>query len=115
MDYSPPGSSVHGILQARILEQVAIFSSRESSPPRDQTLLSCASCVGKGDITNTLMFRERIERLKNQNLVKAGTSLAQNVLPESYLCMKLQLNHRKCCRELPPLTMGLPPDKPTGS
>ena len=33
MDYSPPGSSVHGILQARILEWVAISSSRRSSQP----------------------------------------------------------------------------------
>ena len=31
MDYSPPGSSVHGILQARILEWVAMSSSRGSS------------------------------------------------------------------------------------
>ena len=37
MDYSPPGSSVHGILQIRILEWVAIPFSRESFPPRDQT------------------------------------------------------------------------------
>ena len=34
MDYSPPGSSVHGILQARILEYVFISFSRGSSPPR---------------------------------------------------------------------------------
>ena len=38
MDCSVPGSSVYGILQARILEWVAIFFSRESSCPRDQTL-----------------------------------------------------------------------------
>ena len=38
---SPPSSSVHGILQAGILEQVAISSSRGSSPPRDQTGVSC--------------------------------------------------------------------------
>ena len=37
MNYSPPGSSVHGILQARILEWVAMLSSRGSSQPRDQT------------------------------------------------------------------------------
>ena len=37
MDCSPPGSAVHGILQARILEWVAIPFSRESSRPRDQT------------------------------------------------------------------------------
>ena len=35
MDCSPPGSSVHGISQARILEQVAVPSSRGSSRPRD--------------------------------------------------------------------------------
>ena len=40
MDCSPPGSSVHGILQARILEWVAISFSRESSWPRDQTQAS---------------------------------------------------------------------------
>ena len=40
MDYSPPGSTVHGILQARILEWFAISYSRESSWPRDQTLVS---------------------------------------------------------------------------
>jgi len=33
MDYSPPGSSVHGIIQARILEWVATSFSRGSSPP----------------------------------------------------------------------------------
>ena len=41
MDCSPPGSSVHGILQARILEWVAILFSRGSSPPRDQAQHSC--------------------------------------------------------------------------
>ena len=41
MDCSLPGSSVHGILQARILEQVAISFSRGSSWPRDRTQVSC--------------------------------------------------------------------------
>ena len=40
MDCSPPGSSVHGILQARILEWVVISFSRGSSQPRDQTWVS---------------------------------------------------------------------------
>ena len=40
MDCSPPGSSVHGILQARIPEWVAISFSRGSSRPRDQTQVS---------------------------------------------------------------------------
>ena len=40
MDCSPPGSSVHGIIQARILEWVTIFSSRWCSPARDPTCVS---------------------------------------------------------------------------
>ena len=41
MDHDPPGPSVLGILQARILEWVAIPSSRGSSGPRDRTWVSC--------------------------------------------------------------------------
>ena len=40
MDCSPPGSSVHGILQARVLESVAVPFSRGSSQPRNQTQVS---------------------------------------------------------------------------
>ena len=47
MDCSPPGFSVHGIFQARILERVAISSSREYSRPRDQTHISCISFIGR--------------------------------------------------------------------
>ena len=43
MDCSPPGSSVHGILQASILEWVTMPSSRGSSQPRDQTRVSLMS------------------------------------------------------------------------
>ena len=48
LDCSPPGSSVHGIFQARILEWVAISYSRGSSWPRDQTRVSCISCLTGG-------------------------------------------------------------------
>ena len=63
MDCSPPGSSVNGILQARILECMAMPSSRESSQPRDQTLVSriagrfftvWASKEALGSISSTL-------------------------------------------------------------
>ena len=47
MDCSPPGSSVHGTFQARILEWVAISSSRGSSLPRDRTHVSSVSCIGR--------------------------------------------------------------------
>ena len=41
MDSSPPGSSVHRTLQARILQWVALSFSRGSSPPRNRTSVSC--------------------------------------------------------------------------
>ena len=41
MDCSLPGSSIHGIFQASILEWVAIFFSRGISPTQDQTRVSC--------------------------------------------------------------------------
>ena len=47
MDFSWSGSSVCGILQARILEWVAIPSSRRSSLPRDWTCLFYVSCIGR--------------------------------------------------------------------
>ena len=47
MDYRPAGSSVHGIFQARILEQVSISFFRGSSQPRDRTRISCISCIGR--------------------------------------------------------------------
>ena len=47
MNYSPPGSSVHGILLARILEWATISSPRESSGPTDQSAISYVSCIGR--------------------------------------------------------------------
>ena len=44
---SPPGSSVHGISQARTLESVAISYSRGSSRLWDRTCVSCISCTGR--------------------------------------------------------------------
>ena len=51
MNCSPPGSSVHGILQARILEWVAIPFSGKSSQPRDQMHVSCSFCIAGGFFT----------------------------------------------------------------
>ena len=56
---SLPGSSVHGILKARILEWVAMPSSRGSSPPRDRTHVSDVSCSGT---FNIYMERQKTEQ-----------------------------------------------------
>ena len=47
VDCSPQSSSVHGILQARIPEWVAMPSSTRSSRPRDRTHVSCGFCIGR--------------------------------------------------------------------
>ena len=44
---SLPGSSVHGILEAGMLELVAMLSSRGSSQPKDQTCVSYVSFIGR--------------------------------------------------------------------
>ena len=49
--WSPPGSPIHGILQARILEWVAVSSSRGSSRPRDQARVSHGSFIARGFFT----------------------------------------------------------------
>ena len=46
VDCNSPGS-VHGIFQARILEQVAVSYPRGPSPPRDQTCIACIFCISK--------------------------------------------------------------------
>ena len=57
MDCSPPGSSVHGILQARILEWVAMSFSRGYSWPRDWTSISCVSCIGRQVLTTSIKWK----------------------------------------------------------
>ena len=52
LDCSPPGSSVHGICQARILEWVAIPFSKGSSQSRDQIHLSCIFRIGRQILYN---------------------------------------------------------------
>ena len=71
MDCTPPGSSVHGILQARILECAAMPSSKESSRPRDHTRVSCICCVA-GEFFTLISI---------SYLSKSHTS------PESLLCL----------------------------
>ena len=58
IDYSPPGSPVHGILQVRILEWVVISYSRGSCWPRDWTHISCVSCIGRWGVFIRWAIRE---------------------------------------------------------
>ena len=70
MDYSPPGSSIHGIIQARILKWVAISFSRRSSQPRVQT---CVSCIGR-EVLYHCATREALTQLHHSLLTPDGCS-----------------------------------------
>ena len=69
MDFSPPGSSVHEILQARILEWVAISFSRRSSQPRDRTWVSCITgrCFTYCATRKFLRDKEEMEKDAEEN------------------------------------------------
>ena len=60
MDCSPPISSVHGILQTKMLEWVAIPFSRGYSPPRDQTWVSCRLILYHLSQNNAILVRVRV-------------------------------------------------------
>ena len=59
MNYSPPGSSVHEILQGRILKWVAISFSEGSSRPRDQTSVSYIPVLAGGFIISRATWEAR--------------------------------------------------------
>ena len=64
VDYRLPGSSVHRVFQPRVLEWVAISSSRVSLP-RDQTHGSCVSCVGRQVLYHWATWEALIDRDPN--------------------------------------------------
>ena len=67
MDCSQPGSSIHGIFQARILEWVATSFSRVSSQPRDRTLISC---IAGGFLTDWTTREETLAFLSHPKLME---------------------------------------------
>ena len=69
MDCSLPVSFVHGILQARILEWVAILLSRGSSPPRDKT---CVSCI-VGRYFTIWATKEKLQHRTNGSFISLFT------------------------------------------
>ena len=72
VDCSPPGSSVHGILQARILEWVAIPLSRGSSQSRDQTWVSCIASLVAQVVKNLPAMQEAQVRFLGQETQEKG-------------------------------------------
>ena len=87
LDYRSPSSSVHGIFKARILEQVAISYSRGSSQLRDQTQVSCISCIGRWILYNWATW----EAWRRGHQHALGTRLWQS--PRSYS----RTDYWRCC------------------
>ena len=69
-DCSPPGSSVHGISQARILKQVATSYSRGSSWPKDGTHISCVSCIGREILQHCTMWEAQLGLNQDQTKIR---------------------------------------------
>ena len=65
MDCRPPDSSVHGIFQARMLEWVAISFCRESSRPRDQTLVSFTASMNIRKFTVHMLLKPGLENFEH--------------------------------------------------
>ena len=77
-----PSSSVHRILQARVLERVAIPFSRRSPRPRDQTCISLSSCIGR----QTPHRSGKPHRLGHPCLQRASATWAQGRLEVLAAC-----------------------------
>ena len=92
MDCNPPGSSVHGILQARTVEWVATFSSRGSSLPRDGSPVSYISHIGRRDLYHWRLLGSLVHFVKCSVIpvFQAGGSRASwelfSVLPVVTAC-----------------------------
>ena len=77
MACSPPGSSVHGISWARILEWVAISFFRGSSQLRDQNLVSCVSCIADRFITIWATKKKKNEASLLTQVVKSLSAVQE--------------------------------------
>ena len=103
IDCSPPGSSVQGILHARLLEWVSKSSSRRSSWSRNRTHLSCVSCIGRQILYHWATWEAPSyiikEQIKDQiwnwvNLLIIGTIYTGegNGNPLQYSCLENSLD-----------------------
>ena len=82
MDCSPLGFSFHGILQARMLEWIAMPCSRGSSQPRDQTCISCSSCPAGRFFTAEPLKKPRKEDTFSLNGKVAGRVLYHEIFSQ---------------------------------
>ena len=107
MDCSPPGSSVHGILQARVLEWVAMPSSSKSSPPRDRTTSPVAPALQTKSLSLSHHRSQFLSHLATNELCGSGSEKYNNFFEFHiykmksfvFLWKKCQWNFYKDCIE----------------
>ena len=83
--FETPWSSVHGIFQARILDWFGISFSRISSRPKDQTCVSCISCIGKQLLYHCATWGALYFTMETQILKKQSPLLINEVKGLSFL------------------------------
>ena len=87
----PPGFSVHGILQARIVEWVAISFSRGSSRPRDQSQVSCIAgrffyqLSYEGSPTISVDAKKAFDNIEHKFMIKKKKDLQKLAVEENSL------------------------------
>ena len=115
LNCNPPGSPVHGILQARILEWISMPSSRGSSQPRDWTCISWVSWLAGGFFTTSATWeahiRINIEIKKDARNYKHGKArgrerdiftvlLCKRILILKHFCRAIWMGGRECLRRI---------------
>ena len=110
-DSSPPGSSVHGISQVRILEWVAISSSRGSSSPRDGTHLSCGSCIDRQNLYHWALQGTYYHNSSSSSLVaKSCPTLVTPWAVAFQAPLSMGFSRQECWSGLPFPSLGHLPD-----
>ena len=105
MDSSPPGSSVHGISQARTLEWVATLLPRGSSTSRDRTRILYTSCIARGFFTTeppwkdinlrgvSIFFKEYFKQICACSTYQYNVGLTAISHPCTQFLLHLELNN----------------------
>ena len=112
LDYSPPGSSLHGIFQGRTLECVATSFSRGSSQPRDWT---CISCIGRWILNHWATWEAPRRYVQSSSVAQSCPSLCDPMncstpgLSVPHHLLKLTQVHVHCIGDAIQLSHALTP------
>ena len=102
---SPPASSVHGILQARMLEWVAVPSSSGSYEPRDRTCLSNVSCIAGRFFTTSTTWQVKVH--ESEQTLGGGDWQGSVVCFSSWGCKELDMKLRTKQQSFPSIILGI--------